>query len=263
MRKAMGVWVLPLLGGLARQAVGGIVTFSPNFQAPVPGEVVRMTLTLVATGDVTTISGADVVIGSHEVPFTFAYSDEWLGVMGRLPPPDPAGFYDGWDFFVGGSTPTIGVGSSIELGTVSIGTASLAEGVYTIEVNTDFDGFSDIFRGILGQPFVSEPLQGQGVFYVGVPEPATVGLLAWGVAAIARRRVTPALRRRKILARAVSVIVLRCDPPLSPLNKGGMKGGWHRTKGETDLGCWIGSPLKRVSKTRARTASMTRRERPA
>jgi len=139
-----------------------------------------MTLTLQATGAVTDISAADVVIGSDSVPFTFVYSDEWLAAMSSVTIPASVGFYPN-DWLVGGVSPTIGVGRSIELGTITLQMTGLMLGEYGIFVDSNLDGISGIARGLPGQEFVSEPLIGSALVIYGVPEPGSAALLLAGV----------------------------------------------------------------------------------
>lgn len=177
---------LGLVGFIATQSFAGSVLFSPSPQdGVIRGETVTFDLTLQAGGTVPTISGGDIVVGSS-IPFSFAYSSAFTAAMPNITAPGPVGVYAN-DFLVGGSNPTTGAGASLLLGTVTVQTGGLADGTYTVEVNSDTDGFSNIFRGIPGNPFVSEGLSGSGSFTV-VPEPATLSLLGLGVLGLIRRR---------------------------------------------------------------------------
>lgn len=189
-------WTISVMAGvMATPVFGGVVTFSPGFLLFPPryGQSASFTLTLHATGDVDTINGADVLIGSssgpEKVTFEFAYSDEWLSAMTNVSSPIAAGYY-GWDVLVGGSNPSSGVGRSIVLGTVTLSRGSFGfpwEGAIYVDSEYD-DGISGIFRGLPGQEFVSEPLFGVGRF--GIAEPGSLALLGVGVLCALRRRMT-------------------------------------------------------------------------
>ena len=165
-------------------AFAGLVSFDPEKASVLPGEAAVFGVTLVSEtlGD---IQGADVVLGSDDVPFGFQYSDEWTSAMGNVSAITPLGIFP-FDLFVGGNNPLEPIGlSSILLGTVTADTTGLAVGQqYSIFVDSSRDGFSSIG---LGTTF--DPISGTGLINV-VPEPVTLSLLGLGALALLRRRRT-------------------------------------------------------------------------
>lgn len=164
------------------RAFAGTVTFSPEVLPLWGGWTGRFTITLQATGEVDTISGADVVIVTDANPdffdYEFAYSDEWLAAMEVVTPlTESVDFYP-WGILVGGASADVGVGRSIVLGTLSITDLGIAAEADRIFVSGEIDGLSTLFRGLPGQEFVSEPLNGAGWIAFGVPEPGTACLLS-------------------------------------------------------------------------------------
>lgn len=180
MKKVAAIWVGVLF--LNSYAFAGFVSFDPEKASVLPGEPAVFGVTLVSDtlGD---IQGADVVLGSDDVAFGFQYSDEWGSAMVNVSTPSPLGIFP-FDLFVGGNGPLpIGL-SSILLGTVTVETTGLAEGQYSIFVDSSRDGFSSIG---LGTTF--DPISGTGLINV-VPEPMTLSLLGLGALALLRRRRT-------------------------------------------------------------------------
>ena len=180
---------LSAVGWLNTHALGGLANFSPSAVEVTPGTPVVMEITLQATGVVTMITDGDILIVSNDVDFLFAYSDDFLAAMQYVSPICAGEIYVPGQCLVGGSNTTVGAGTTLSLGRITVDTSSLPNGTYHIAVDSGIDGFSGIFRGLPGQPFVSESLSGGGTITVVIPEPATLSLLGIGLLGLIHRRL--------------------------------------------------------------------------
>lgn len=163
---------------VAAASFGGVV-FSPEKQDVKPGEPAVFILTV---ENAEQFNGADIVVGSDDVlSMSFVYSETWKSSMpGGWPSAgaNPAGVYAS-DLYLTGNNVIGGFFNSLELGTLTIDTTGLKNGIYTLKIDSDFDGFfSSLSTG--------EGLYSSASF--SVPEPATMALLALGGLLIARRR---------------------------------------------------------------------------
>ncbi len=158
-------------------ALGGLVIFAPSAVEVTPGTPVTMEVTLQAE-QYPGFWGADVLIGSDDIPFTFEYSEPFRREMMYIKGPFlQSGIYQ-YDVLVGGSNSSRTVGSSLMLGIIRVDTTDLASGEYLIMVDYDIDQVSQMvwLYSVTGLLYF-EPLHGQVSITV-VPEPGTLLLLA-------------------------------------------------------------------------------------
>ena len=163
-------------------AFGGVVTFDPP-SVVVTGEQVQFAVG-VAVESLAAFDAADLLVGSMHVQIvSFEYSQEWDDVNPfPLLTPGPQGIWPS-DVSFGGFLLSK-IDSHANIGTLTIGTAGLAPGIYEFGVDSAFDGgFSKLTRGL-----EDEPLLGWATVYAGVPEPATLALLVLGGLITLRRR---------------------------------------------------------------------------
>lgn len=189
MRKVAAV-SLAIVAMAGSNVFAGLATFSPSPQSNVPIGTPAVTMDVSLTATTNAQSGfdtADIVILS-DAPFSWGYSSDFTtkstGSLGT--PFDPGLGIKPHELFVGGNTPLAGgYGSSIALGTLTFDTSTLPVGTYEVLVNSDIDGgITSITHFGAG-----EPITGRGEFtIVGVPEPATIGLLLLGAMGLVRRR---------------------------------------------------------------------------
>ncbi len=147
---------------LAATALGATAVFVPTGTTTVPpGSGVAFDV-FVNVGSLTSFDAADVVIGASDGSgISFEYSPEWdAAFQNKTTPVVGLGFYV-HDVFVGGNNPS-NVGASLKLGTITVSTAGLAEGSYTVEINSVKDGgISKLSRGDL-----RDALSGSATFVV-------------------------------------------------------------------------------------------------
>lgn len=181
--KSVSLSVVALLG-IAAASAAATATFEPPL-VEVPAGTPALFDVYVAVESLSAFDAADILIGSNDVPdLSFAYSPDWEAAMAGFVTPITydSGAY-GQDVFVGGFSVAGAIQGSLWVGTLTVDTTGLVEGDYPVFVDGTTDGMS---RLTLAGNW--EPLSGAGT--VRIPEPATVGLLAFGVLVVSRRRGT-------------------------------------------------------------------------
>lgn len=148
MRHARFISMLLALG--ASVALGATATFLPVGPTTVPpGTDVRFDVRL-SVATIAAFDAADVVIGSpNAANVSLTYSTEWNAAFAHvIAPLQDVGFY-AQDVYASGNNPT-SVGASLKLGTITLSTAGLAEGVYTVMISSSTDhGISKLSKGDL------------------------------------------------------------------------------------------------------------------
>ncbi len=148
MRHARFIGLSLALGASA--ALGAAATFLPVGPTTVPpGTEVQFDVSL-SVATIASFDAADVVIGSpNATNVSFAYSPEWNAAFAQvIAPLQDVGFYP-QDVYASGNNPT-SVGTSLKLGTVTLDTRGLAEGVYSVMISSATDhGISKLSKGDL------------------------------------------------------------------------------------------------------------------
>ena len=162
MRRLVYRWIAVMTALGATVSLGATATFTPvGSTAVMPGTPVVFTVS-VATQTLGAFDSADIVIGSNDAnDLAFAYSAAWEAAFSNVTPPAAdVGFYS-QDVFVGGNH-TLPVGATLALGTVTVDTAGMIEGVYQVRIDPGLvqDVSSLVFEG------VHEDLQGAGAFTI-------------------------------------------------------------------------------------------------
>ncbi|MBI1824977.1 MAG: PEP-CTERM sorting domain-containing protein [Planctomycetes bacterium] len=195
MRKVAAV-SLAVVAMVGSSAFAGIATFTPSPQPDVQQGTPTVTMELtVSAQQLQNFDGADLVLNS-DVPFTFAYSGAFktaanaFTLYADAPTNLVAGLPVGLgiranDLYVSGAASTAGAfGSSIDVGTITLATAALPLGDYSIFISSDADGGTSS----INRQGVTEFIEGTGSFTV-VPEPASIGLMLIGAFGLLRRRI--------------------------------------------------------------------------
>ena len=162
------LWAAVCSGFLTSYALGGTVTFDPEVDSPLGGE--------------------DAVYN------VFEYAQSFLDSLILPPaPPTPFGVYTtdlafGGDNFFGGWT------APLLIGTLRIDSTRSWSGAYSFGVSTTEEiRLTEMCVSHLALGLHTEGLEGAGVVYFGVPEPATLIIVAIGGAFVTlpRRRHRP------------------------------------------------------------------------
>lgn len=179
---------LLLAPAVAHSGVVETVQFDPATQFILAGEraTFDVYLNTVTLGD---IQGADILFGSNDVTFSFAYSDEWQAAMQNVSPSEPVDLFYDYALYAGGNNPPGPIGATrILFGTIDMETQTLAPGESaTVMVDSELDGgISQILLSLFGEPAIGSAV---GIATVTVvPEPSVVVLLLGGGALALRRR---------------------------------------------------------------------------
>lgn len=170
----MRTFVIAGLGVTGHSTWAATATFTPVGPTHVQAGANIVFQVTVAVSSLTGIDAADAVIGSDEAAdLAFSYSSQWTTAFSTVSTPTfDVGFY-AQDVFVGGNN-SASVGTSLLLGTVTVGTTGMPDGAYQIRIDNSLDGVSTLARS--GTP---EALNGSGAFTIGPPPVPTLG--SWGI----------------------------------------------------------------------------------
>jgi hypothetical protein len=158
-------------------AFGGTIEFTPDTVKYNAGDVVTLDLSI-GSSLLTTFDSVDIIVGSDDLTIT----DFEFGAFTRFfesSAPDTSVYPSGWKFgFFGPAS----FSEEFHLGTLTVVDPRLF-GTYTVLVDAARDGGRST---VAGSGF-TDGLTGVATVYAGVPEPATLSLLAIGCLAVALR----------------------------------------------------------------------------